>query len=121
GRLPHRAVEALALRAVGLVRDRGTNHPEGYGLAVHGHLELGLQRGELLRVLAREAAHVALAGEAPELADAPVSVDGRPEPLRSLALSQLRVALEARLERVPVHQPRPADAGRRDAHGEEAR
>ena len=42
-------------------------------------LELGLERGELLGVRARQLAEVALAGEAPELADAAVAVDGRAE------------------------------------------
>ena len=88
GRLPHRAVELLALAAVGLVGHLRADHPEGQRLAVDGHLELGLELGELLGVLARELAEVALAAELPELADAAVAVHRRADRLHVLELRQ---------------------------------
>ncbi len=105
GRLPHDAVEALAAVAVGLVCDRGAQHPERDFLAVDGDLQLGLEGRQLLGVLARQPAEVALAGEAPELADAPVAVDRAPERLRPLELGEVRVPLVDRLELEPLLQP----------------
>ena len=107
GRLPHRAVELLAPPAVGLVRHRpGGASGTGSGLAVDRHLELGLELGELLGVLARELAEVALAAELPELADAAVAVDRRADRLHVLELGQRRVPLVDLLELEPVLQAR---------------
>ena len=86
-------VEPCALVAVGLVRHRRAQHPEGDRLAVDRRLEARLELGDLLRVLAGELAEVALGREAPELADAPVAVGHFSERLRLLELGQLGVAL----------------------------
>ena len=61
-------------------------------------LERRLELGDLLGLLARELAEVALGGEAPELADAPVAVRRLAERLRLLELRQLGVALVDRRE-----------------------
>ena len=72
--------------------DRDAQHPVRDLLAVDRRLELGLDLGELLLVLAGQVAEVALAGEAPELGRA------RPQPLRRLEPRQLLVPLVDRLE-----------------------
>ena len=77
---------------------RGTQHPERDFLAVDGDFQLGLEGRQLLGVLARQPAEVALAGEAPELADAPVAVHRRAERLGALELGQVGVALVDRLQ-----------------------
>ena len=87
------ALEPLAPRPVRLVRDRGPHLAERDALAVHLHLELGLERRELLVVRARDLAEVALAGEAPELAHARVAVDLLPDLARDLRRGQVGVAL----------------------------
>ena len=104
GRLPHHAIDPLALGAVGLVGHRRAQHPERNRLAVDRDLELGLERSELLGVGARQPPEVALAGEAPELADAAVAVDRRAERLRLLELGQVGVPLVDRLELEPLLQ-----------------
>ena len=105
GRVPHRSVEPLAPVAVGLVRDRRAQHPERDRLAVDGHLELGLEPRDLLGMLARQPAEVALAGEAPELADAPVAVHRRAQRLGALELGQVRMACVNGLQLEAVLQP----------------
>src|SRR5439155_12781700 len=69
-----------------------------------GHGQLGLERRDLLSVLAGQPADVPLAGELPELADAAVAVDGLPDRLRLLELRQARVPLVDLLELEPVLQ-----------------
>ena len=69
GQLDADAVDLLALVAVGLVRHRRPQHPERDRLAVDVGLEGRLELGDLLGLLARQLAQVALRGEAPELAD----------------------------------------------------
>ena len=86
------ALESLAPVAVGLVRDRGAQHPERDLLAVDDGLELGLDLGEPLLMGARQVAEEALAGEAPQLCRRAL------EPLRRLELRQVLVALVDRLE-----------------------
>ena len=86
-------VELAPLVAVGLVRDRRAEHPERNLLAVDLDLELGLELGELLGVLARQVAEVPLAGETPELAHSCAAVDRDADRLRLLELGQVRVAL----------------------------
>ena len=93
-----RLVEAFALVPVLRVRDRRPQHPEADLLAVHLGLELGLEGGDLLAVLLRQVAEMALAGEAPQLPDSPVSVDRLAERLRPFELGQILVAFVDRLE-----------------------
>ena len=93
-----RLVEALALVPVLRVGDRRPQHPEADLLAVHLRLELGLESGDLLAVLLRQVAEMALAGEAPQLPDSPVSVDRLAECLRPFELGQILVAFVDRLE-----------------------
>ena len=61
-------------------------------LAVDLHLELGLEPCELLVVRSRQLAEMALAGEAPELADARVAVHLVPDLARDLRRGQVGVA-----------------------------
>jgi ABC-type amino acid transport substrate-binding protein len=60
-------------------------------------------------VLARQPAQVALAGKAPELAEAPVAVDSGPQPLRALQLGQVRVTRVDRFELEPVFEAREVE------------
>jgi len=86
-------VQLAALIAVRLVRERGADHAVRDLLAVDGDGKLGFQLRELLGVVARQVAEVALAGETPELADARAAVDGEPDRLHLFELGQVRVAL----------------------------
>src|SRR5579872_1154124 len=91
-------LEALALRAVVVVRDRGAQHAERDLVAVDGcrQRRLGLRR--LLVLLARQRAEVALAREAPELARAEAAVDRLLQPLRLLEGRHVLVLAVDRLE-----------------------
>ena len=91
-------LEPRTLVAVGLVRHRRPEHPVGDLVAVHGRSQLGLEPRGALGVLAGQVAEVALAGEAPELADPPVAVDGGADPVRLLEAGQLGEALVDRRE-----------------------
>ena len=71
-----RALEPFALRPLGCVRDRRPDHPKADLLAVDRRLQLGFEPRDLLLVLLRQLPEIALAGEAPELADAVAAVDG---------------------------------------------
>ena len=62
-----RVLQAAPLVAVGGVRDRRRQHPVADRAAVHRGLERRLELGDLLRVLAGQLAHVALAAESEEL------------------------------------------------------
>ena len=86
-------VQLAAFVAVRLVRKRGADHAVRDLLALDGDGKLGFQLGELLCVVARQVAEVALAGETPELADARAAVDGEPDRLHLFELGQVRVAL----------------------------
>ena len=96
GELDPHLVDPLPLVAVGLVRHRRPKHPERDRLAVDRRLEARLELGDLLGLVARQLAEVALRGEAPQLGDAAVAVRGLPERLRLLEPRQLGVALEDR-------------------------
>src|SRR5918995_524730 len=98
--------EALALAPVGLVHDRRLDHPERELLAVDGRREPRLLLGELLLELLRELAEVALAGEAPELADPRAAVDRSPDRLRLLDGGQVGELAVDRLELEPFLVPR---------------
>ena len=103
GQLDADAVDALTLVAVGLVRHRRPQHPEGNRLTVYARLQARFQPCDLLRLLAGEIAQVTLGREAPELADSTVAVCGLAERLRLLETGELGVALVDRrqLERPP--------------------
>jgi hypothetical protein len=98
GQLLAGLVEPLPLAAIVGVGDRRAKHPEADLLAVDLGLELGLERGRLLAVLLRQVAEMALAGEAPELADPAVAVDRLAKGLSPFERRQILVALVDRLE-----------------------
>ena len=75
----------------------GAEHPVGDLLAVDARLELGLELGDALGVLAGQVAEVALAGEAPELAVA-AAPSRRPSDCAVSSARQIGVALVDRLE-----------------------
>ena len=104
GQLVPRLLERAPLVAVGLVRHRRAQHAEADGVAVHGRLELRLERGDLLGVLLREVREVLGAAEVPELAHARIAVDGGAERVRILERRQLGIAVvdPRDLERVLV-------------------
>ena len=93
GQLDADPVDLLPLVAVGLVRHRRPQHPEGDRLAVDRCLQARLEARDLLRLVAGEVAQVALGREAPELADSPVAVCGLAERLRLLQPGELGVAV----------------------------
>ena len=100
-------VELLALAAVGLVRDRGAEHPVRNVLAVDARRERRLEPGDLLRLGPRQVAEIALAGEAPELGLAVASCAGRlGQPGRGLERRQIGEALVDRLELEALLQAR---------------
>ena len=100
-------VELFALAAVGLVRDRGAEHPVRDVLAVDARRERRLEPGDLLRLGARQVAEVALAGEAPELGLAVASCAGRlGQPGRGLERRQVGETLVDRLELEALLQAR---------------
>ncbi len=104
--LDARAIEPLALVAVGLVRDRRAQHPERDLRPVDVGFEARLELCDLLALLARQLAEVALRGEAPQLADAPVAVCHLAERLCLLEVGQLGMALVDRREVERVLEPR---------------
>ena len=101
-----RRVELFALAAVGLVRDRGAEHPVRDVLAVDARRERRLEAGDLLGLGSRQVAEVALAGEPPELALAVAVRAGRlGQPGRGLERRQVGEALVDRLELEPSFRP----------------
>jgi hypothetical protein len=94
GQLGPGPLEPLAARAVRLVRDRRAEHPVRDAPAVDGCGDLRLERGHALGLHAREAAEVALAREAPELAQArPAALRGEPDRESRLEARELREPL----------------------------
>ena len=93
-----RRLEPAPPLAVRLVRHGWAEHAERDRLAVHGRLELGLQRCLLLGVLARQLAEVPLAREPPQLEEAPVAVHRFSHGARGLEARQVRIALVDRGE-----------------------
>ena len=91
-------LDPAALVAVLLVGDRRPQHPERDLLAVDLRLQLRLEAGGALGVLAGQRREEALAGEFPELAHARAAVDRGADPLRLLDVGQVGVALVDRLE-----------------------
>jgi hypothetical protein len=98
GELVPGELEPVALLPVRLVRDRRTDHPVGDLLAVDGRLQLRLDRGGALRVLAGQVPEVALAGELPELAHPAVAIHRGADAVRPLERRQLGELLVDRLE-----------------------
>ena len=104
GQLVSPILERTTLVAVGLVRHRRPQHAEPDGLAVHGRLELRLERRDLLGVRLREVREVLRTAEVPELAHGGIAVDGGAESVRVVERRQLGIAVvDTRdLERVLV-------------------
>jgi hypothetical protein len=102
GQLRERRVEPAAPVPVVLVRHRRAQHPVVDLLAVDRRLQGRLELRDPLGVRLREVAHVALAGEAPELPDAPVPVDRRAERLGLLERRQVGELLVDRLQLEPL-------------------
>ena len=113
-------LEPLALVAVGLVRDRRAEHPVGDLLAVDGHGQVGLDLSGPLLVLTGQVPEVALAREAPELADAAVSVHRGADPVGLVEIGQLGELLVDRLELEGVLQARVVEVVLLVDRGDEA-
>ena len=97
GQLVPRLLEPRPRVAVGGVRDRRRQHPVADGLALVLDLELRLELRDLLGVLARQLAEVALAAEAEELQVLP-AVHRLAEALDRLEVGQVGVALVDRAQ-----------------------
>ena len=90
-------LEPRARVAVGRVGDRRRQHPVADRLALVLDLELRLELGDLLRVLARQLAEEALAAEAEEL-EVLLAADRLADPLDRLEVGQVGMALVDRAQ-----------------------
>ena len=86
-------VKLLPFVAVGFVRQRRADHPIGDVLAVDGELQLSFELGELLGVRARQFSEIALASEAPQLANSRAAVHRQADRLHDLRLREVAVPL----------------------------
>ena len=98
GQLVAGLLEPRARVAVGGVGDRRRQHPVADRLALVLDLELRLELGDLLRVLPRQLAEVALAAEAEELAGSRLPLTVSPRRLIVVEVGQVGVALVDRAQ-----------------------